>query len=238
MTGRSALFVCAALFVLLVAAPVSAAETAAVSGFLSNETVAPDTPVTFVVSVPDNATQVQEWTLACYKVTGVMSVPASCGADVTVRNVSSDPLVLDNLPTADDGTYTVIAAFPGPDGTFGIGYDRTSRTLYYAANHTVIANWSRDNPSNREEAAAITKALESPGIENPSVSGSYTVTGSAKTTTDITESVTGSLVVPEESGLPETTAAPARTTAAPGFEGVLSLTGLIAAAFACTWLKH
>jgi len=115
----------------------------------------------------------------------------------------------------------VIAAFPGPDGTFGIGYDKTSRTLYYAANQTVIANWSRDNPSDREEAAAITKALESPGIENPSVSGSYTVTGSAKTTTGATETVTGSLI-PEESGLPETTAAPARTTAAPGFEGVLS----------------
>lgn len=238
MTGRSALFVCAALFVLLVAASVSAAETAAVSGVLSNETVAPGTPVTFVVSVPDNATQVQEWTLVCYKITGVMSVPASCGADVAVKNVSADPLVLDNLPTSDEGTYTVIAAFPSPDGTFGVGYDKTSRTLYYAANHTVIANWSRDNPSNREEAAAITNALESPGIENPSVSGSYTVTGSAKTTAGATETVTGSLVVPEETDLPETTAAPARTTSVPGFEGVLALVGLAAAAFACTWLKH
>jgi len=237
MTGTSAVFVCAVFIVLLLGTPALAAEPATVSGVLSNETVAPGTPVTFVVSVPDNATQVQEWTLACYKVTGVISVPASCGADVAVRNVRADPLVLDNLPTENEGTYTVIAAFPGPDGTFGIGYDKTSRTLYYAANQTVIANWSRDNPSDREEAAAITKALESPGIENPSVSGSYTVTGSAKTTTGATETVTGSLI-PEESGLPETTAAPARTTAAPGFEGVLSLTGLIAAAFACTWLKH
>jgi len=237
MTGRSALFMCAVSVLLLAVSPVIAGEPAAVSGVISNETVAPGTPVTFVVSVPGNATQVQEWTLACYKVTGVMSVPASCGADVAVKNVRADPLILDNLPTADEGTYTVIAAFPGPDGTFGIGYDKTSRTLYYAANHTAIANWSRENPSNREEAAAITKALESPGIENPSVSGNYTVTGSAKMTTGATETVTGSLM-PEETGLPETTAAPARTTAAPGFEGVLSLTGLVAAAFACTWLKH
>jgi len=205
MTGTSAVFVCAVFIVFLAGAPALAAEPAAVSGVLSNETVAPGTPVTFIVSVPDNVTQVQEWTLVCYKVTGVMSVPASCGADVAVKNVSSDPLVL-NLPTSDEGTYTVIAAFPGPDGTFGIGYDKTSRTLYYAANHTAIANWSRDNPSNREEAAAITKALESPGIENPSVSGSYTVTGSAKTTEGTTETVTGSLI-PEETGLPETTAA-------------------------------
>jgi len=238
MTGTSAVFVCAVFIVFLAGAPALAAEPAAVSGVLSNETVAPGTPVTFIVSVPDNATQVQEWTLACYKVTGVMSVPASCGADVAVKNVSSDPLVLDNLPTADEGTYTVIAAFPGPDGTFGIGYDKTSRTLYYAANHTVIANWSRDNPSNREEAAVIAKALESPGIENPSVSGSYTVTGSVKTTKGTTETVTGSPVVAEKTGLPETTAAPARTTSAPGFGGVLALAGLVAAAFASMWLKH
>ncbi|MDD4484919.1 MAG: PGF-CTERM sorting domain-containing protein [Methanoregula sp.] len=238
MTNRSALFVCAALIVLLVAAPVSAAETAAISGILSNKTVAPNTPVTFVVSVPGNATQVQEWTLACYKVTGVMSVPASCGADVAVKNVRADPLVLDNLPTADEGTYTVIAAFPGPDGTFGIGYDKTSRTLYYAANHTVIANWSRDNPSDREEAAAITKSLESPGIENPSVSGSYTVTGSVKTAAGATEVVGQSPTVTKETSVPETTAAPARTTSAPGFGGVFALAGLVAAAFACTWLRH
>jgi len=236
MTCTSAVFVCAVSIVLLLGAPALAAEPAAVSGVISNETVAPGTPVTFVVSVPDNATQVQEWTLVCYKVTGVMSVPASCGADVAVKNVSSDPLVL-NLPTSDEGTYTVIAAFPGPDGTFGIGYDKTSRTLYNAANHTVIANWSRDNPSNREEAVVIAKALESPGIENPSVSESYTVTGSAKMTTGATETVTGSLV-PEETLSHETTAGPARTTSAPGFEGVPALMGLIAAAFACTWLRR
>jgi len=230
MTGRYGLFLGFILTLFIIAVPVFAAEPVAVNGTISNETVAPGTPVTFVVPVPGNATQVQEWTLACYKVTGVMSVPASCGAEVVVKNVTTNPLILDNLPTTEQGTYTVIAVFPGPDGTFGIGYDRPSRTLYCAANRTVIANWSRENPSDKEEAAVITKALESPGIENPAVSKSYTVTDSANVSAGATERVGQSPASTQETSVPETTAAPARTTSAPGFGTLLALAGLAAAA--------
>ena len=228
MTGRYGLFTGVILIILIIAVPVLAAEPAAESTTVSNETVAPGTPVTFVVPVPGNATQVQEWTLACYKVTGVMSVPASCGADVTIKNVTSDPLILDNLPTTEQGTYTVIAAFPGPEGTFGIGYDRTSRTLYYAANRTVIANWSQKNPSDKEEAVVITKALESPGIENPPVSKSYTVAVLAKTGTNTSASAAISPALTQGTSVPESAAAPSQTTSAPGFGVLPALAGLAA----------
>jgi len=238
MTGRSALFMCAVSVLLLAVSPVLAGEPAAVSGVLSDRTVAPGTPVTFEVSVPGNATQVQEWTLACYKVTGVMSVPASCGAEVTIKNVTADPLILGNLPTTEEGTYTVIAAFPGPDGTFGVGYDKASRTLYYAANHTAIANWSRENPSDKEEAAAITKALESPGIENPSVSGSYTVAALSKTETTTPASTAISPALTQGTATPERTSAPVQTTSAPGFDGALALAGLSAAALVLCGIRR
>jgi hypothetical protein len=217
------------LILFITAVPVLAAEPAAGSTTVPDETVAPGTPVSFVVPVPGNATQVQEWTLTCYEVTGIMSVPASCGAEVVVKNVTENPLVLDNLPSAEQGTCTVIAAFPGSDGTFGIGYDRPTRTLYYAANRTVIANWSQKNPSDKEEAAVITKALASPGIDNPSVSKSYTVAAQAKAeTTNASAAISPALT--QGTGVSGTTAAPAQTTTAPGFEGALALAGLAAAA--------
>jgi hypothetical protein len=229
MNGNYCVITVFILIIFITAVPVLAGEPAAGNTTVPGETIAPGTPLSFVVPVPGNATQVQEWTLTCYKVTGVMSVPASCGAEVVVKNVTADPLVLD-LPTAEQGTYTVIAAFPGPDGTFGIGYDRPSRTLYYAANRTVIANWSRENPSDKEEAAVITKALESPGINDPSVSKSYTVAAMAKAETNSTASAVTSPALTQGTSAPGTTAAPARTTSAPGFEGALALAGLAAAA--------
>jgi|GEM_PF-1633531 hypothetical protein len=230
MTGRYGLFAGLILALFLVAGPAPAAEPATGNTAVPDETIAPGTPLTFVVPVPGNATQVQEWTLACYKVTGVMSVPASCGAEVMVKNVTANPLVLD-LPTSEQGTYTVIAAFPGPDGTFGIGYDRPSRTLSYAANHTVIANWSQKNPSDKEAAAVITKALASPGIENPSSTKSYTVAASAKAEANVTTPAATSPILTTGTGVPETTSAtPAKTTAAPGFGTLLALAGLTAAA--------
>jgi hypothetical protein len=57
------------------------------------------------------------------------------------------------------------------------GYDRESRTLFYAGNKTVIANWSRSNPDEREESETITKVLASPGIDNPYAVVEYTVSG-------------------------------------------------------------
>jgi len=217
------------LFVLLAAIllPCAAgAAPASVNASLSQESVTPDTPLTLSGIVPDGAEEMQVWTLSCYKVTGIMSVPASCGADVTTAKVNGTFFTFTDLSTAEPGNYTVIAAFPGPDGTFGVGYDRAGRTLYYAANKTVIVNWSRSNPSDREEAAVITKVMGSTGIENPSATLSYTVvtaTGKEKTGTAITVNTTTRA---EETPAPAATSATPSPTPAPGFGIVTVLAGL------------
>jgi len=227
------------LFVLLAAIllPCAAgAVPAPVNASLSAESVTPGTPVTLSGIVPDDAREMQVWTLVCYKVTGIMSVPASCGADVTTAKVNGTSFTYTDLSTAEPGNYTVIAAFPGPDGTFGVGYDRAGRTLYYAANKTVIVNWSRSNPSDREEAAVITKAMGSAGIENPSATLSYTVvtaTGKEKTGTAITANATTRA---EE--LPAATSAAPSPTPAPGFGIVSALAGLALVAGAISRMRR
>ena len=173
MTVHHRIFVLFVLLAVILLPYAASALPVPVNASLSKESVTPGAPVTLSGTVPDGAEEMQVWTLACYKVTGIMSVPASCGADVTTAKVNGTSFTYD-LSTAEPGNYTVIAAFPGPDGTFGVGYDTAGRTLYHSANKTVIVNWSRSNPSDREEAAVITKAMESAGIENPSATLSCT----------------------------------------------------------------
>ncbi|MFA5332263.1 MAG: hypothetical protein WC342_07780 [Methanoregula sp.] len=196
-------------------------------------------------TVPDNATEMQVWDLACYRVIGVMSVPANCGADVTVIPVNGTRFSYVGLPTHTQGNYSVVAAFLGQDGTFGVGYDKESRTLYYTENRTVIANWSRSNPNEREEEDVITKALGSSGIDNPYAVAGYVVTGSGSQdahisgnepvfTTPVTTLAKKSLTPsrPTGSESPDTTHSAA--TQAPGFSGIaacgmLCLTGFFLA---------
>ena len=108
-----------------------------------------------------------------------------------------------------------------------------------AGNNTVIANWSRSNPSDRKEAAVITKAMGSTGIENPSTTLSYTVaTTAGKTGTGTTVTagaITGAAaeISPASPGAP----APAATTA-PGFGPLMSLAGLTLAAMAMVRLRR
>jgi PGF-CTERM protein len=237
MTVHHRIFV---LFVLLAAIllPYAAsALPAPVNASLSKESVTPGAPVTLSGTVPDGAEEMQVWTLACYKVTGIMSVPASCGAGVTTAKVNGTSFTYD-LFTAEPGNYTVIAAFPGPDGTFGVGYDTAGRTLYYSANKTVIVNWSRSNPSDREEAAMITKAMESAGIENPSATLSYTVvtaTGTEKTGTAVTVNATTRA---EVTPAPAATSAAPSPTQVPGFGIVAALAGLTLVAGAISRMRR
>ena len=224
MTFYHRIFVLFFLLAVILLPCAAGAAPASVNVSLSKESVTPGTSVILSGSIPDGAQEMQVWTLTCYKVIGIMSVPASCGADVTTTKVNGTSFTYTDLSTAEPGNYTVIAAFPGPDGTFGVGYDTAGRTLYYAANKTVIVNWSRSNPSDREEAAVITKAMGSAGIENPSATLSYTVvtaTGAEKTGTAGTSNATTRA---EET--PAATSAAPSPTPAPGFGIVLALAGL------------
>ena len=129
MTFHHRIFVLLVLLSTLLLPCTAGAAPVPVNASLSAETVTPDTLVTLSGTVPDGATEMQVWTLACYEVTGFMSVPASCGADVTTANVSGPSFAYTDLSTTEPGNYTVITAFPGPDGTFGVGYDKAGRTL-------------------------------------------------------------------------------------------------------------
>ncbi|MFA6363468.1 hypothetical protein [Methanoregula sp.] len=238
MTFHHRIFVLFVLLVVILLPCAAGAAPVSVNASLSQDRVTPGTPITLSGTVPDGAEEMQVWTLTCYKVIGIMSVPASCGADVTTAKVNGTSFTYTDLSTAEPGNYTVIAAFPGPDGTFGFGYDKAGRTLYYAANKTVIVNWSRSNPSDREEAAVITKAMGSAGIENPSATLSYTVvtaTGKEKTGTAITINTTTRA---EETPAPAATSAAPSPTPAPGFGIITALAGLALVAGAISRMRR
>ncbi|MFA5237511.1 MAG: hypothetical protein WC362_06615 [Methanoregula sp.] len=227
------------LFITILLPCAAGAVPLSVNASLSADTVTPDTPISLTGTIPDNATQLQVWSLVCYKVIGVMSIPASCGADVTTTNVTGTSFVYSALQTAEPGTYTVIAAFPGPDGTFGIGYEKDARTLYYTANKTVIANWSRSNPSDREEAAVITKAMAGPGIENPSSTFSYTVEASNGTQKASSTATMNATPPQEHLESIATSAAPSSSaTQSPGFGITATLVGMVFAAVILVRIRH
>ncbi|MDD1702458.1 MAG: PGF-CTERM sorting domain-containing protein [Methanoregula sp.] len=218
------------LCVILLFSCTAGAALTPVNASLSADTVTPDAHLILSGTVPENATQMQVWSLACYRVIGVMSVPASCGASVKIVNVSSPAFVYTDLPTAEQGNYSIVVAFPGPDGSFGVGYDRAGQTLYFAGNNSVIANWTRSNPSEREEAAIITKAMAEPGIENPGATLFYTVVPAAGTQ-DAGKNVTAETTAPD--GTPAVTASSAAShpsaTTAPGFGVIVAIAGMIVA---------
>ncbi|MEN6396039.1 MAG: hypothetical protein ABFC78_06105 [Methanoregula sp.] len=229
------------IFILLTAllSPCAAGSSVTpINASLSAGTVTPGTPVFISGTIPDGAEEMQVWTLACYKITGIMSVPASCGADMTTAKVGGGSFTYTDLSTAEPGHYTVITAFPGPDGTFGVGYDKAGRTLYYSANKTVIVNWSRSNSSDREEAAVITKAMGSTGIENPSATLSYTVITATTTEKTSTAVTVNAATRAEETPAPAATSAAPSPTPAPGFGIVSALAGLALVAVATLRMKR